>query len=80
VVELQSGFDGTIANNEVAFMILEGPMIIIASFALTVLHPGFAFSGYWHAVGWSLRGKKPEAEPLSMEAKTESGEGLKTIV
>ena len=62
VVELQNGFNGTIANNEVAFMILEGPMIILASLLLTVFHPGYVFKENWQAAAWSLRGKKPNMD------------------
>ncbi|KAH7142617.1 RTA1 like protein-domain-containing protein [Dactylonectria estremocensis] len=43
VAELQQGFNGPIANDEVSFMILEGPMIFLAVLAMTVLHPGIAF-------------------------------------
>jgi hypothetical protein len=66
-VELQGGFDGTIASNEPSFMVLEGPMIIVATFSLTVLHPGFAFGGNWEAASWSLRRRMPE--PESFEQK-----------
>lgn len=62
VVELQGGFNGTVANNQTAFMILEGPMIILATFALTVLHPGYAFAGNWHLAAWSLRGRKAKTD------------------
>lgn len=58
VVELQGGFNGTVANNEAAFMVFEGPMIILATLALTVFHPGYSFAGQWHNATWSLRGKK----------------------
>ena len=47
VAELQSGFGGALANNEVDFMVLEGPMIMIATIALILFHPGFCFSGKW---------------------------------
>lgn len=57
VVELQGGFNGTVANNEAGFMVFEGPMIILATAALTVLHPGFAFAGHWSQAVWSLRGR-----------------------
>lgn len=57
VAELAGGFDGTIANDEVLFEVLEGPMIMIATIALTVFHPGFSFEGLWSAAGWSLRKK-----------------------
>ncbi len=47
VAELQGGFGGKLANQEVTFMILEGGMICIASISLTVLHPGLVFGRYW---------------------------------
>lgn len=47
VAELQGGFGGALANQEVTFMILEGAMIIIASIALTVMHPGTIFKEAW---------------------------------
>lgn len=55
VVELQGGFNGTVANNQAGFMVFEGPMIIIACAVLTVLHPGYAFAGRWSEAVWSLR-------------------------
>lgn len=55
VAELQQGFNGPIANDEVSFMILEGPMIILAVLAMTILHPGFAFGGLWSSATWSIR-------------------------
>lgn len=61
VAELQQGFDGSIANNEATFMVLEGPMIIIAVLALTILHPGIAFGGRWSDGTWSI--KRSKAEP-----------------
>jgi len=57
VIELNAGFDGKLANNEPSFMILEGPMIILAVFALTVLHPGSSFAGRWNEANWSFRSK-----------------------
>ncbi|KAL4808593.1 RTA1 like protein-domain-containing protein [Aspergillus unguis] len=42
VVELNGGFDSALANDEIAFMILEGAMISITCLCLTVLHPGKA--------------------------------------
>ncbi|KAF7182522.1 hypothetical protein CNMCM7691_002093 [Aspergillus felis] len=52
VAELREGFDGPLANDEVTFMILEGAMMVIASFCLTVLHPGYCFGGYWDQTSW----------------------------
>ncbi|KAI9833950.1 MAG: hypothetical protein M1819_003459 [Sarea resinae] len=67
VAELAGGFDGKVANNEPAFMVLEGPMIIIAAVALTVFHPGFSFGGEWSAAAWSLRGRGDSKRPPSEE-------------
>lgn len=55
VAELQQGFNGPIANDEVSFMILEGPVIFLAVLAMTVLHPGIAFGGIWSSATWSVR-------------------------
>ena len=51
VVELQGGFSGKIANNQASFMILEGPMILIAVIALTFYHPGRVFGSLWVSTG-----------------------------
>ncbi|KAL8790068.1 MAG: hypothetical protein Q9213_000770 [Squamulea squamosa] len=47
VAELQGGFDGHLANDEITFMILEGAMVGIASIALTLPHPGMVFGMNW---------------------------------
>ncbi|KIY03422.1 uncharacterized protein Z520_00113 [Fonsecaea multimorphosa CBS 102226] len=53
LAELQDGFDGALANNELVFMILEGPMIIAAVTALTVWHPGFVLGAkLWNEAGF----------------------------
>jgi len=43
LAELQEGFSGPLANDELLFMILEGPMIIAAVVVLTMWHPGLVF-------------------------------------
>jgi hypothetical protein len=55
VTELSGGFGGRISNKEVPYMILEGAVIIIASIALTILHPGVGFGrDAWAEGNWSL--------------------------
>jgi hypothetical protein len=49
VAELQGGFSGKLANDQVIFMVFEGPMIMVAVIALTIFHPGFSFAGAWKA-------------------------------
>lgn len=59
LIELQEGFNGDLANDELTFMILEGPMIIIAAALLTAFHPGIALGRQlWDTAGFSLRTKK----------------------
>ncbi|KAL3408139.1 putative RTA1 domain protein [Aspergillus fumigatus] len=40
VAELNGGYDSDLANNEIAFMILEGAMVSITCLCLTIMHPG----------------------------------------
>ena len=47
MAELQHGFNGALANDEVMFMVLEGAMIITACIALTAVHPGMIFREAW---------------------------------
>lgn len=61
VAELQQGFNGPIANNQVSFMILEGPMIFFAVLAMTVLHPGIAFGNNLHSAAWSITQSRKSA-------------------
>ncbi|OOQ82802.1 putative RTA1 domain protein [Penicillium brasilianum] len=47
VAELRGGFQSKLADNEIAFMILEGAMILVATICLTVFHPGFCLGISW---------------------------------
>lgn len=60
VAELSEGFGSSLANNELLFMVLEGPMVFIAMLLLLMLHPGFAIGKEnWIKAGWYFReGKK----------------------
>jgi hypothetical protein len=58
LVELEGGFESAAANNEPAFMVLEGPMIIISATSLAVFHPGYGFDGRWNQANWTFRNKK----------------------
>lgn len=72
VAELKGGFHGSLANNQVSFMILEGAMVTIASACLTFLHPGVAFQGFWSAADFKFRkGKGGDLEKSTMS----DGEG-----
>jgi hypothetical protein len=74
--ELQGGFHGKLANQQITFMILEGAMIICAVLLLTIFHPGLAFMGRWHDASWSL-GRRNTSEPkgdseISQKSSTRS--------
>jgi len=64
VAELSGGFDSAIANDEPAFMVLEGPMIILAVAVLTAFHPGLAFDRRWHEATWSFKVGKQSGEVI----------------
>ncbi|KAL6720042.1 phospholipid-translocating ATPase rsb1 [Lecanora helva] len=73
VIELAQGFEGTIANEEVPFMILEGPLIMIAVTALTLFHQGIVFrGGYWEASDWRLRPGKARAREDDLKLTPQS--------
>lgn len=55
VAELQQGFNGPIANDQVTSMILEGPMIFLAVLAMTMLHPRIAFGESLRGAAWSVK-------------------------
>lgn len=61
LIELQEGFDGELANNELDFMILEGPMIFGAVILLTVWHPGWVLgASLWVDAGFHLLSSKED--------------------
>lgn len=61
MAELQEGFDGHLANDEITFMILEGAMIVLAVACLTVLHPGIAVGETWHKAKFAVRKSKDKS-------------------
>ena len=69
VAELHEGYAGSIANNEVLYMVLEGAMMIIAVGALTVGHPGRALGPVWQANSFHFRVRKTAAESTIEEGK-----------
>jgi hypothetical protein len=58
-----------LANNEVEFMILEGPMVFVALLVLTIWHPGYVFgTDLWNNAGFHLRKSR---EPKTMQSYKE---------
>ncbi|RMZ91265.1 hypothetical protein DV736_g1488, partial [Chaetothyriales sp. CBS 134916] len=63
VAELSQGFHGSIANSQPLFMILDGTMMIICVYALTITHPGIMLGSLWNLGAFYWRSKKlPPAE------------------
>ena len=67
VAELAQGFSGAIANEELHFMIFERVTIVIASLALTILHPALIFRKRWHEADFRLNGKTSSMPQSSIE-------------
>ena len=55
VAELRTGFGGDLADHEAAFMVLKGPMIVLAVVALPVFRPDRVFSDLWTPAGKGFR-------------------------
>lgn len=77
VAELREGFSGSLANNEVLFMIFEAPMIILAVLGLTIFHPGVCLGGIWKRAsmshgerGLTMTQRMGDSERLAEESKT----------
>ena len=69
VAELSEGFSGAIANEEVPFMIFEGPMIIIAVALITWFHPGRVFNELWVPAGLGIQSHKTGQTVELLEGK-----------
>ncbi|KAI1860637.1 uncharacterized protein JN550_011485 [Neoarthrinium moseri] len=54
LAELSMGLDSDLANDENAFMVLEGGMVAAAVIAITILHPGVAFERFWPEADFQL--------------------------
>ncbi|KAJ4250979.1 phospholipid-translocating ATPase rsb1 [Fusarium torreyae] len=55
VAELSAGYHSALAENETAFMLLEGMMIVIATTALAIGHPGTSFQGRYKEADFQLQ-------------------------
>ncbi|CAD6442374.1 b366ed3b-f2fa-4df4-aca4-f86e63795736 [Sclerotinia trifoliorum] len=68
-IELSGGFHGSLfVSHEAEFMVLEGVMIVLATGALTLLHPGIAMRGAWTEVNFKFRSKNQGVKHLKRES------------
>ena len=77
-VELAGGFNGELfTSDEALFMVLEGAMIVLATTALTALHPAVAFQGVWHEANFQFRTKKGvDGKMMRVGSDEESQSGI----
>lgn len=73
-IELSNGFKGSLWNDQVDFMVLDGAMIGLTVLCLTIHHPGVAFGGQWSANKWTFRSKKTvdEEDSIPSEGRKQS--------
>ncbi|KAF4233393.1 hypothetical protein CNMCM8980_000407 [Aspergillus fumigatiaffinis] len=61
--ELNGGFSSDLANDEIAFMILEGASMVVACGSMSIFHPGLSLKGHWK-------------DPMSCPLKAQQDDGL----
>ncbi|GAB0135285.1 hypothetical protein EsDP_00003628 [Epichloe bromicola] len=66
IVELAGGVDGSLFQNEAAFMIMDGALPLVPVLFLTMLHPGTAFGKAWTQAS-SRRARRPNPLPLQQD-------------
>lgn len=68
VAELSGGFGGSLANNQVSFMILDGAMMAVVIILLTTAHPGLTIGSMWQTGNFRLgRAKKTAGADVVQE-------------
>lgn len=71
VAELVHGFRSNLAKDELAFMILEGGMVVVAATILTVFHPGRYFGrNTWRENGWGGELRNGRSSPELWKAES----------
>ncbi|GKZ18429.1 hypothetical protein AbraIFM66951_000988 [Aspergillus brasiliensis] len=64
--ELNGGFSSGLANDEIAFMILEGASMIVACGTMSIFHPGLSLKGHWKdPTFWPLKARQGDGVPLA---------------
>ncbi|KAG2421318.1 hypothetical protein HFD88_005292 [Aspergillus terreus] len=64
--ELNGGFSSDLANDEIAFMILEGASMVVACGCLSIFHPGLSLKGHWkNPTALALKTRQDDGLPLA---------------
>jgi len=75
VAELSGGFGGSLANNQVSFMLLDGAMMATVIILLTTAHPGLTLGSMWQAGGFRLGRAKKERPTEAVQEVSNNGNG-----
>jgi RTA1 like protein len=75
VAELAHGFRGKLANDQVIFMILEGGVMILATFLLTAFAPGRYVGKEWKNSGWGIKKGNTSSNSLEKGGSGSEAEG-----
>ena len=54
IAKLLFEFHGPLANSQISFMILDGPVVVTTRLALTTLLLGLCFQGEWRAANFKM--------------------------
>ncbi|KAF7799540.1 hypothetical protein EIP86_010777 [Pleurotus ostreatoroseus] len=77
-IELADGWTGRVISTQVYFNVLDGAMIVLASFTLNFFHPGLLLG---RGDTWNRKHYEPETKSLDTMTETpaRSGEGEKDV-
>ncbi|EEY18175.1 conserved hypothetical protein [Verticillium alfalfae VaMs.102] len=70
IVETASGFDGPLAQNEAACMVVNGALPFVVCALLAIFHPGVAFGKAWGPTSPRLRKRYTRPAPLRSPVAT----------
>ena len=74
VAELSHGFNGSLANNQVSFMILDGAMMATVIILLTAAHPGWVIGIMWQVGNFQLGCAKRASRENAVQETSMSGD------
>ncbi|KAH7397197.1 RTA-like protein [Pyrenochaeta sp. MPI-SDFR-AT-0127] len=69
IPELTGGWGGELMRNETEFIILEGVMIVISVFVLTIFHPGICFPALGNTTGKRSRASRAKSVEESSDVE-----------
>lgn len=74
--ELSGGFKGSLAQDEVAFMILDGALILSSCILLTIQNPGQVMGNAWPDTAYSWGRSKQRGTNQAFELRSGNGQRM----